>query len=217
MQRLLRCRSAVTRAHRPYRTIMCRSRLTVVLFSLTNGLLYAAKNCHGKREAALPVHRPHHDVQIASRLGADPEPCGCCHSLPVLAPALREIVCSSSMRTCLDRRPSPIPTPITGDSERRTRSTGTLYETWVLTRYDDVVWALRHPEVFSSEIFLRDPHPPLPPILETDQALYEFNKHYFAIGSSRRDALTISGCGGWSTRISIPGTSPGDSARWCRR
>ena len=53
-----------------------------------------------------------------------------------------------------------------------------LYETWVITRYGDVVWALRHPEVFSSEIFLRDPHPPLPPILETDQALYEFNKRY---------------------------------------
>ncbi len=55
-----------------------------------------------------------------------------------------------------------------------------LYETWVITRYDDVVWFLRHPELFSSEIFLRDPHPPLPPILETDQALYEFNKHYLS-------------------------------------
>src|SRR2546428_4400847 len=63
-----------------------------------------------------------------------------------------------------------------------------LYETWVLTRYDDVVWALRHPEVFSSEIFLRDPHPPLPPILETDQALYEFNKHYLSHWFIRRDA-----------------------------
>src|SRR5215813_7134840 len=63
-----------------------------------------------------------------------------------------------------------------------------LYETWVLTRYDDVVWALRHPEFFSSEIFLRDPHPPLPPILETDQALYEFNKHYLSHWFIRRDA-----------------------------
>src|SRR5256886_14577447 len=63
-----------------------------------------------------------------------------------------------------------------------------LYATWVMTRYDDVVWALRHPEVFSSEIFLRDPHPPLPPILETDQALYEFNKHYLSHWFIRRDA-----------------------------
>ncbi len=63
-----------------------------------------------------------------------------------------------------------------------------LYEMWVITRYDDVVWALRHPEFFSSEIFLRDPHPPLPPILETDQALYEFNKHYLSHWFIRHDA-----------------------------
>src|SRR5207249_5934871 len=38
---------------------------------------------------------------------------------------LREVVCSSSMRTCLDLRPSPIPTPITGGSDRKSPSTGT--------------------------------------------------------------------------------------------
>src|SRR4029450_9764784 len=55
--------------------------------------------CGDKIAFRIPI-RPRHAVQIASRLGADPEPCGGCHSLPVLAPALREIVCSSLMRTC---------------------------------------------------------------------------------------------------------------------
>ena len=31
------------------------------------------------------------------------------------------------------------------------------YAVWLVTRYDDVVWALRHPELFSSEVFKRDP------------------------------------------------------------
>jgi cytochrome P450 len=62
-----------------------------------------------------------------------------------------------------------------------------LYETWVITRYDDVVWCLRHPELFSSEIFLRDARPPFPPILDTDHALYEFNKKYLSHWFIRRD------------------------------
>ena len=62
-----------------------------------------------------------------------------------------------------------------------------LYETWVITRYDDVVWCLRHPELFSSEIFLRDDRPPFPPILDTDHALYEFNKKYLSHWFLRRD------------------------------
>src|SRR5262249_15675287 len=37
------------------------------------------------------------------------------------------------------------------------------YEVWVLTRYDDIVWLIRHPELFSSELFSRDPRPPYPP------------------------------------------------------
>jgi cytochrome P450 len=62
-----------------------------------------------------------------------------------------------------------------------------LYETWVITRYDDVVWSLRHPEFFSSEVFIRDPRPPYPPILEEDQGLYEFNKTYLSHWFIRRD------------------------------
>jgi cytochrome P450 len=62
-----------------------------------------------------------------------------------------------------------------------------LYETWVITRYDDVVWSLRHPEFFSSEVFLRDPKPPYPPILDEDEGLYEFNKRYLSHWFIRRD------------------------------
>lgn len=63
-----------------------------------------------------------------------------------------------------------------------------LYETWVITRYDDVVWFLRHPELFSSEIFIRDPKPPYPPILDTDQELFEVNKKYLSHWFIRRDS-----------------------------
>src|SRR3989442_1738738 len=38
------------------------------------------------------------------------------------------------------------------------------YGVWIITRYDDVVWLLRHPEWFSSEVFKRDPREPYPPI-----------------------------------------------------
>jgi cytochrome P450 len=62
-----------------------------------------------------------------------------------------------------------------------------LYETWVITRYEDVVWSLRRPELFSSEVFLRDPRPPYPPILAEDQGLYEFNKLYLSHWFIRRD------------------------------
>ena len=62
-----------------------------------------------------------------------------------------------------------------------------LYETWVITRYDDVVWSLRRPELLSSEVFIRDSRPPYPPILEEDQGLYEFNKTYLSHWFIRRD------------------------------
>jgi cytochrome P450 len=48
------------------------------------------------------------------------------------------------------------------------------YKVWIITRYDDLVWLIRHPELFSSEVFKRDPRPPYPPIQETDVELYHF-------------------------------------------
>ncbi len=42
------------------------------------------------------------------------------------------------------------------------------YEVWIVTRYDDVVWLVRRPELFSSESLERDQRPPYPPVDETD-------------------------------------------------
>jgi len=46
------------------------------------------------------------------------------------------------------------------------------YELWVITRYDDLIWLTRHHELFSSEVFKRDPRGPYPAIDESDLDLY---------------------------------------------
>lgn len=38
------------------------------------------------------------------------------------------------------------------------------YQLWVVTRYDDVVWMIRHHELFSSAVIRTDPRPPYPPV-----------------------------------------------------
>ncbi len=53
------------------------------------------------------------------------------------------------------------------------------YELWIFTRYDDVVWLVRRPELFSSEVFKRDPRPPYPPIPEADMELYASVRAFF--------------------------------------
>jgi cytochrome P450 len=53
------------------------------------------------------------------------------------------------------------------------------YSVWIITRYDDVVWLVRHPEFFSSEVFRRDPRQPYPPIQESDQEMYHFVREFF--------------------------------------
>jgi cytochrome P450 len=55
-----------------------------------------------------------------------------------------------------------------------------LYELWVITRYDDVVWLTRHHELFSSAVFRNDPRPPYPAIDESDLGLYEYVRNYQA-------------------------------------
>ena len=53
-----------------------------------------------------------------------------------------------------------------------------LYQLWVITRYDDLVWLTRHHELFSSAVFKNDPRPAYPPIYESDLGLYEYVKQY---------------------------------------
>jgi cytochrome P450 len=49
-----------------------------------------------------------------------------------------------------------------------------LYELWVLTRHDDVVWLTRRHELFSSAVLKRDPRPPYPQVNAEDLELYEY-------------------------------------------
>jgi len=49
-----------------------------------------------------------------------------------------------------------------------------LYELWMITRHDDVVWLARHHELFSSEVLKRDPRPPYPQVDMADLALYDY-------------------------------------------
>ena len=53
-----------------------------------------------------------------------------------------------------------------------------LYELWVVTRHDDLVWLTRNHELFSSTVWLNDPRGPYPAINESDNELYEFVRNY---------------------------------------
>src|SRR5215475_8366267 len=53
-----------------------------------------------------------------------------------------------------------------------------LYELWVVTRHDDLVWLTRHHELFSSEVLKRDPRPPYPQVNASDLELYEYVRDF---------------------------------------
>jgi cytochrome P450 len=44
---------------------------------------------------------------------------------------------------------------------------------WIVTRYDDLVWLVRHHELFSSAVIATDRRPPFPPIDPEDRPLVE--------------------------------------------
>ena len=52
------------------------------------------------------------------------------------------------------------------------------YEVWMVTDWEHLVWVTRHPEVFSSSVFARDPRPPNPPIDEDDMEIYNYIKKW---------------------------------------
>src|ERR671939_440103 len=53
-----------------------------------------------------------------------------------------------------------------------------LYELWVITRHDDLVWLTRHHDLFSSEVLKRDPRPPYPQVNAADLELYEYVREF---------------------------------------
>ena len=55
-----------------------------------------------------------------------------------------------------------------------------LYELWVITRHDDLVWLTRNHEQFSNAVMLNDPRPAYPAINESDNELYEYTRSYQA-------------------------------------
>ena len=66
------------------------------------------------------------------------------------------------------------------------------YKLWVISKYKDLVWVTRRPELFSSEVFNRDPLPPYPDIDESDMGLYEYVKDFFSQWFIQHDRKEVS-------------------------
>jgi len=54
------------------------------------------------------------------------------------------------------------------------------YQLWVVTRYDDIVWMIRHHELFSSAVIRNDPRPPYPPVDLDDLGLVDYVRRFRA-------------------------------------
>ncbi len=51
-------------------------------------------------------------------------------------------------------------------------------ELWIVTRYEDLVWLVRHHELFSSAVIKSDQRPPYPPIDAEDRGLFDEVRHF---------------------------------------
>ena len=54
------------------------------------------------------------------------------------------------------------------------------YQLWVVTRYQDIVWMIRHHELFSSAVIRNDPRPPYPPVDPADLGLVGYVRQFRA-------------------------------------
>jgi cytochrome P450 len=54
------------------------------------------------------------------------------------------------------------------------------YQLWVITRYDDVVWMIRHHELFSSAVIRTDRRPPYPPVDTAGLGLVDYVRRFRA-------------------------------------
>lgn len=87
------------------------------------------------------------------------------------------------------------------------------YETWVITRYDDVVWMLRHPEMFSSAWWQKDLREPYPAIEKSDVSLWQSVRNHQADTFSQHDPRSIWRCGEFSRARNFS-TPRRTRARW---
>jgi cytochrome P450 len=73
----------------------------------------------------------------------------------------------------LHPRSSPTRTRTSGTRETDPVHWNPRAEMWIVTRYEDLVWLVRHHELFSSAVIKTDRRPPHPPIDAEDAPLFE--------------------------------------------
>ena len=79
-----------------------------------------------------------------------------------------------------------------------------MYQLWVITRHDDLVWLTRHNELFSSAVFKNDQRPPYPTIYDSDLACTNSSGNTSPASLSSTTARSTWICARWCTATSLP-------------